>query len=198
MKPEEFGNYLKELRLAKKLTMRQLDLYSSVSHSYISQMERGIRGIPSPDILKKLAKPLGIEYEELMTVAGYIKAGNEAVDLIDKLLLKISDDPRATKVMNNTELKIPYAEFISELTLEEKLEAFLILTENLNSVHISTNEDGTKDIGFGRATEVYDIEDENFTDSIHLTYKGMELTREEKTEFMAILRAILDARRAAK
>ena len=73
MEAVDFGSYLKGLRKGKKLTVRQLDLYSGVSHSYISQMERGSRGIPSPDILQKLSKPLGIEYEELMKKAGYIE-----------------------------------------------------------------------------------------------------------------------------
>lgn len=73
MEAVDFGSYLKGLRKGKKLTIRQLDLYSGVSHSYISQMERGSRGIPSPDILQKLSKPLGIEYEELMKKAGYIE-----------------------------------------------------------------------------------------------------------------------------
>lgn len=68
----EFGNYLREKRKEKKLTIRQLDTYSGVSHSYISQVERGNRGIPSPDVLKKLSKPLGVDYEELMVKAGHI------------------------------------------------------------------------------------------------------------------------------
>jgi hypothetical protein len=35
-------------------------------------MERGERGVPKPEILKKLSKPLGVEYEELMESAGYL------------------------------------------------------------------------------------------------------------------------------
>lgn len=69
----EFGEYLRRLRKNRKLTIRQLDTYSGVSNSYISQMERGERGVPSPEILQKLAKPLGIKYEELMKKAGYIE-----------------------------------------------------------------------------------------------------------------------------
>jgi transcriptional regulator with XRE-family HTH domain len=72
LEAKEFGSYLRELRKTKKLTIRQLDTYSGVSNSYISQMERGERGVPSPDILLKLSKPLGVEYAELMRVAGYI------------------------------------------------------------------------------------------------------------------------------
>lgn len=85
MNAKEFGEYLKGLRREKKLTIRQLDLYSGVSNSYISQMERGARGIPSPDILKKLAKPLGVSYEELMAKAGYFDSGES---LFEDLLFK--------------------------------------------------------------------------------------------------------------
>lgn len=61
------------------MTIRQLDLYSGVSNSYISQVERGERSIPSPEILEKLSKPLGVDYEELMKRAGYLKKGTEYI-----------------------------------------------------------------------------------------------------------------------
>ena len=72
MEALEFGEYLKSARIKKKMTIRQLELYSEVSNAYISQLERGKRGIPSPDILKKLAAPLGLDYNELMIKAGYV------------------------------------------------------------------------------------------------------------------------------
>lgn len=72
MEPVDFGLYLKKKRKERKLTVRQLDLKSGVSHSYISQMENGARGIPSPEILQKLSGPLGVDYNELMKEAGYI------------------------------------------------------------------------------------------------------------------------------
>lgn len=75
LNPKDFGNYLRSLRKDANLTMRKLDALSGVSHSYISQLERGERGIPSPDILKKLADPLGVQYGELMHEAGYF--GNQ-------------------------------------------------------------------------------------------------------------------------
>jgi transcriptional regulator with XRE-family HTH domain len=73
LEANEFGIYLKELRTGKKMTIRKLEMLSEVSNAYISQLERGERGIPSPDILEKLAKPLGVDYEKLMAKAGYIK-----------------------------------------------------------------------------------------------------------------------------
>lgn len=73
----EFGIYLRKKREERKLSVRQLNTYSGVSHSYISQVERGNRGVPSPDILKKLSKPLGVDYEELMVKAGHIDVYSE-------------------------------------------------------------------------------------------------------------------------
>lgn len=72
--PQELGAYLKQLRLDKKLTIRQLEKMSGVSNAYISQLENDKRGLPTPDVLKKLHEPLGVGYDELMEKAGYISA----------------------------------------------------------------------------------------------------------------------------
>lgn len=95
----EFGNYLRNKREERKLSVRQLNTYSGVSHSYISQVERGNRGVPSPDILKKLSKPLGVDYEELMVKAGHIdvysKENAENKEIRDEIIeakLKIAEE----------------------------------------------------------------------------------------------------------
>lgn len=72
--PQKLGAYLKQLRLDKNLTIRQLEKKSGVSNAYISQLENGKRGLPTPDVLKKLHEPLGVGYDELMEKAGYISA----------------------------------------------------------------------------------------------------------------------------
>lgn len=89
MEANEFGQYLKEIRKKRKLTIRQLDTYSGVSHSYISQMERGERGVPSPDILLKLSKPLGVKYEDLMEKAGYLNKEDVMRDSFSKGIIKL-------------------------------------------------------------------------------------------------------------
>ena len=62
----KFGAYLRGLRKeVKGLSLRKAAFKSQVSSGYISQAERGIRDIPSPDILKKLAPVYKISYEEL-------------------------------------------------------------------------------------------------------------------------------------
>lgn len=77
MKAKEFGSYIRQLRNNKKMTIRQLELYSGVSNSYLSQLENGKRGIPSPDIIKKLSEGLKVSYTEMMIKAGYIDADPE-------------------------------------------------------------------------------------------------------------------------
>jgi transcriptional regulator with XRE-family HTH domain len=72
MDKQEFGIYLKSLRKEKKLTIVELSKLSAVSHPYISQIENG-QFKPSPDVLEKLADPLGVDHSELMIRAGYVK-----------------------------------------------------------------------------------------------------------------------------
>ncbi|MBU7316073.1 helix-turn-helix domain-containing protein [Paenibacillus oleatilyticus] len=75
MKPsaKDFGGYLKMLRQRCGMTVRELEDKSGVSHSYLTQMENGRRGVPSPDILKKLFEPLNTSYDDLMAAAGYLE-----------------------------------------------------------------------------------------------------------------------------
>lgn len=77
--PKDFGSYLKRLREAKGYTISQLALYSGVSHSYISRIEAGKRGAPSPEILQCLAEVLPVSFEELMVVAGHWPEGVKTV-----------------------------------------------------------------------------------------------------------------------
>lgn len=69
---KEFGQYLKKLRKIKGITLTELGEMVGYSNPYLSQIETGKRGTPSPEILAKLSGPLGVSYEELMIEAGYI------------------------------------------------------------------------------------------------------------------------------
>lgn len=71
--PLEFGGYIRRLRHAKALTLVDLSKASGVSQPYLSQIENGkAASVPSPDILKKIADPLDVRYEELMLQAGHL------------------------------------------------------------------------------------------------------------------------------
>lgn len=74
---KQFGQYLKELRKTRKLTIRQLENASGVSNSYISQIEKGEKPIPSPTILNKLAEHLGVNPYHLIEKSGILGEGSD-------------------------------------------------------------------------------------------------------------------------
>lgn len=71
------GELLKNLR--GKRSLRNVADVTELSHTYISDIEKGFRRgtnkpiHPSPDTLKRLAEAYDYPYEELMKVAGYIE-----------------------------------------------------------------------------------------------------------------------------
>jgi transcriptional regulator with XRE-family HTH domain len=65
------GKILKQQRLSLPLTLRELSAMSGVSASHLGRIERSER-FPSGSILRRIAKPLGFEEDELFTLAGYL------------------------------------------------------------------------------------------------------------------------------
>ncbi len=70
-----FGNYLREKRKARGFTLIELGEMSGLSQPYLSQIENGKKGIPSPEVLRNLSKALGESHTELMIRAGHLKSG---------------------------------------------------------------------------------------------------------------------------
>jgi transcriptional regulator with XRE-family HTH domain len=71
-----FGEYLKQLRIKKRLTLKKLAGLAGLSPSYLSRIERGERNIPNARFLKRLAPHLNLTPQEIMIAAGYLN--NEA------------------------------------------------------------------------------------------------------------------------
>jgi transcriptional regulator with XRE-family HTH domain len=80
-KPDEFiaraselGTLLADLRKAKGLSLREVEEAASkaVSNAYLSQLENGKIGKPSPNVLHSLAEVYGVPYDALMEKAGYL------------------------------------------------------------------------------------------------------------------------------
>ena len=65
------GKILKQQRLRMSLTLRELTDLSGVSASHLGRVERGDR-FPSASVLRRIAKPLAFEEDELFTLAGYL------------------------------------------------------------------------------------------------------------------------------
>lgn len=84
----EFSQYIKDLREKKRYSQRKLALLAGLSNTEIARIENGERKNPSPEVLEKLAAPLGVSYEELMAAAGYLKKAEPVIQAAHR-----SDDP---------------------------------------------------------------------------------------------------------
>lgn len=89
----KFSLYLKELIKKRGYSYRKLGSLSGVNHTYISKICGGASGTPSPEILRKLAVPLLVPYEELLKAAGYLLNENKATYTAggeEELLLRVA------------------------------------------------------------------------------------------------------------
>jgi len=79
---ETLGEYLREQRLANRLSLRQLAEATGVSNPYLSQIERGLRR-PSADVLQSLAKALRVSAETLYVQAGILSPDDVEVRSVE-------------------------------------------------------------------------------------------------------------------
>ncbi len=61
MAKRKVGLRLKALRQAKGLTQVELAGKAGVTQAYLAQLEAGVRGNPSLDVLERLARALGVQ-----------------------------------------------------------------------------------------------------------------------------------------
>jgi transcriptional regulator with XRE-family HTH domain len=68
---ENLSKYLKTLRGANGLSLRDVEKKTGVSNALLSQLESGKVKQPSPITLYKIAEAYGVPYETLMQKTGY-------------------------------------------------------------------------------------------------------------------------------
>jgi transcriptional regulator with XRE-family HTH domain len=74
----DLGKIIKQQRITSPLTLQELAQESGVSSSHLGRIERGER-FPSARILRKIAKPLGFDEDELFTLAGFLSPQSSSV-----------------------------------------------------------------------------------------------------------------------
>jgi transcriptional regulator with XRE-family HTH domain len=92
-----FPAYLRELRKARGLSLKQVEAKAGVSNAYLSQLERGLRKPPHPDILRRLAKAYEVPVEDLLVAAGYLEDGAEkgiTREKIEQAFAHVISDPQ--------------------------------------------------------------------------------------------------------
>lgn len=72
-----FGPYMKQLREQQGFSINQLAEAAGISNSQISRIENGVRGVPKPATIRKIADALAVPYSDMMKQAGYIEAGHD-------------------------------------------------------------------------------------------------------------------------
>jgi transcriptional regulator with XRE-family HTH domain len=118
---KEFGQYLKKLRKIKGITLTELGELVGYSNPYLSQIETGKRGTPSPEILKKLSEPLGVSYEELMVKAGYLSFEEWQNTPIPVEIYDLDDEQYAKAAERNNQKEKMYSSiYSSELNKQEE------------------------------------------------------------------------------
>lgn len=75
---ENLGEIIRKRRVMVPLTLQQLGAMSSVSPSHLGRIEKGGR-YPSARILRKIARPLGFDEDELFALAGYLSPRSPGV-----------------------------------------------------------------------------------------------------------------------
>ncbi|NSW91659.1 MAG: helix-turn-helix domain-containing protein [Firmicutes bacterium] len=105
---EYIGEYIRSLREAKNYSQRKLGYLSKVSNATINRIEKNISK-PAPETLKKLAGPLGVSYEELLYIAGYLEKGLVNADSVRKIREKrnMSFEELSKDIEHATGTKIP-------------------------------------------------------------------------------------------
>ncbi|MDY0410126.1 helix-turn-helix domain-containing protein [Virgibacillus soli] len=68
-----FGEYVRNSRQRKNLSLREAARRAGISHPYLSQLETGKNTKPTPEVIKKIADGLELNYIELLEIAGYLE-----------------------------------------------------------------------------------------------------------------------------
>ena len=125
MKKEEkepflFGNYLKELRARKGVSLKKVEEATGISNAYLSQLENGIRRrIPTSKRLNALADYYNVSILQLLKKAGYLETGDlgeTREEKIKKEFLEVINKPifkYGTRLRDNNDLD--YMLFVNEV-----------------------------------------------------------------------------------
>ena len=107
-----FGQYIRQLRTAKGLTLREFARQLEVSPTYISQIEQGNFGPPAEERVVDMAQILGLQADELLALAGRVA---------DALPEIIRQEPRAMATSLRTAKGLSAAEINRLVQQAEKI-----------------------------------------------------------------------------
>jgi transcriptional regulator with XRE-family HTH domain len=102
---EALGAFIRSQRELARLSLRQMAELTSLSHPYLSQVERGVHQ-PSVRVLKLISQALNLSAETLLVQAGLLdppedakadEVGLDEADLTERVISLIRADHRLTQ-----------------------------------------------------------------------------------------------------
>jgi transcriptional regulator with XRE-family HTH domain len=104
--PVSFGQYLKRLRKEQNITLHELGRRVGYTHSYISQIENGKKGIPSPNLIRSFSIELKVPYFEMMLKAGHIDDDSYLVNHLERNQVKSYNSQQSYKFYGVAEMEL--------------------------------------------------------------------------------------------
>ena len=90
------------MRKQLNLTLDQLSSLSNLSKTYLSKLENNRQLRPNPESLKKLAKQLDLNYNDLLIYTDYVERRQTAPVSVEKVdLLELLGDTRTSITIQN-------------------------------------------------------------------------------------------------
>ena len=102
------GEIIRQQRVTIPLTLQELADMADVSPSHLGRIERGER-FPSARILRKIAKPMGFEEDELFTLAGYLSPQSDTLAEDRTSYSGGRLDPYVSKVLAQEPIEVQHA-----------------------------------------------------------------------------------------
>ncbi len=98
---QNLGSLINKQRIRIGLTLPALAAKSGVSATHLSRIEKAQR-YPSANVLRKIAKPLGLEEKELFSLAGYLPSERPMSPYQEKHKLRAELDILLNRVIADT------------------------------------------------------------------------------------------------
>ena len=132
--PQRFGQLVKRLRQNKGLSIRDAEERTTLSASYLYQIERGIRKVPSVNAIVLLSKIYDVPFASLMAAAKYVDPEGMVLyyDQLERAFQFVCQDKRFT-----------YSPLVDEKAVPEDAKRFVVeMYQHFTGVKLIEQVDG--------------------------------------------------------
>jgi len=104
MKYSAFGVRIRELRKEIGISQREVADKVGIDFTYLSKIESGDMNPPSQEVIRRLALVLGVDSDELITLAGKVPTDLDPI-LKDKTIFAFLRSSESRKIINDWKRK---------------------------------------------------------------------------------------------